>query len=82
MFQKIVQWLATEAITKRLANSQTFMHAARKTHQGVKQGKGLLKEGHEKLAKEGVPLAAEKTRGAIGFIGEVFRELTGSAAKK
>ena len=82
IFQKIAQWLATELVTKRLASSQTFMDAARKTHQGVKQGKGLLKDGHEKLANEGVPLAAEKARSTIGFIGEVLSHLTGSAGKK
>mmetsp|Transcript_15780 Transcript_15780/g.39825 ORF Transcript_15780/g.39825 Transcript_15780/m.39825 type:complete len:81 (+) Transcript_15780:75-317(+) len=66
-FQRIAQYLANELVTKRLANSQTFMSAAHKTHQNVQRSQELLKTGKGQ--------AVEQSKSAFSFLGDVRREL-------
>mmetsp|Transcript_9699 Transcript_9699/g.17069 ORF Transcript_9699/g.17069 Transcript_9699/m.17069 type:complete len:80 (+) Transcript_9699:163-402(+) len=71
LFQKIAQYLANEIVTKRLANSQTFMNAAHKTHQQVQNSK--------KMVQDGVPVAKEQSQSLLGFLAEVRSELAKQA---
>ena len=52
LFQRIANYLASELITKRLANSQTFQRAALKTHEQVQSSQAMAKNVGEKLAQQ------------------------------
>jgi hypothetical protein len=73
LVQRVVNYIAGELITKRLANSQTFQNMAYKTHKHLSKGQemaqtGELKEHAQKTAK----VATEKTG---GFVSQVLDEL-------
>lgn len=81
-FQKIAQFLANEVVTKRLANSPTFMNAAHKTHQHVQKSKQILSETKETAGAQAKSAGAQASAqaketgtSAFGFLAEVRREL-------
>mmetsp|Transcript_8925 Transcript_8925/g.14516 ORF Transcript_8925/g.14516 Transcript_8925/m.14516 type:complete len:83 (-) Transcript_8925:49-297(-) len=78
LFQRIAQYLANELVTKRLANSQTFMNAAHKTHQHVQKSKSLVNEHKDKVGENVV----QGGKSAFGFLNEVRQELVKEVTKK
>ncbi|GBG34441.1 Hypothetical Protein FCC1311_106652 [Hondaea fermentalgiana] len=70
-FQRIAQFLANELITKRLAQSETFMRAAHKTHQNVTKSHKYINETTTKASSS----AKEGSTNILGFLSEVRKEL-------
>ncbi len=71
LFQRIAQYLANEVVTKRLANSSTFMNAAHKTHQTVQKSQQLLNANKGKAAEH----VQDQGKGLWAFLSEVRKEL-------
>jgi len=77
IFQKIASYLANEVITKRLANSHSFMTAAHKTHQTVQKSHKLIHENKGKVAET----VQGHGKGIIGFLNEIRMELFNTGKK-
>mmetsp|Transcript_3466 Transcript_3466/g.7689 ORF Transcript_3466/g.7689 Transcript_3466/m.7689 type:complete len:82 (-) Transcript_3466:269-514(-) len=70
-FQRIAQMLANEIVTKRLAQSETFMRAAHKTHQNVTKSQKFVAENGVKAGEN----FKEGGTNFLGFLSDVRKEL-------